>query len=54
MSHTLKVFLCVIQERIYRRIGAGIGETQFGFRKGLSTREAMIQHASTKEKMQKC
>lgn len=42
ISHLLKVFLKVIHEYIYRKLEKNIGETQFGFRKGLGTREALF------------
>lgn len=42
MSHVLKTFLKVIHERIYPKLEEHIGETQFGFRKGLGTREALF------------
>lgn len=41
MSHILKVFLKVIHERIYPKLEENISETQFGFRNGLGTREAL-------------
>lgn len=42
MSHTLKLFLKVIHERIYRKLETRITNTQFGFRNGLGTREALF------------
>lgn len=42
MSHTLKVFLKIIHARIYKKCEEQIGETQFGFRNGLGTREALM------------
>lgn len=42
MSHTLKLFLKIIHKRIYRKLEEGISNTQFGFREGLGTREALF------------
>ena len=42
MSHILKAFLNIIQTRIYRRLDERISDTQFGFRKGFGTREALF------------
>lgn len=42
MTHTLKAFLNVIHNRIYRRLEEDISDTQFGFRNGLRTREALF------------
>lgn len=42
MSHALKIFLKVIHGRIYKKCEAISGDTQFGFRKGLGTREALF------------
>lgn len=42
MSHTLKLFLKVLHFRIYQRCEQYIGDTQFGFRNGLGTREALF------------
>lgn len=42
MSHTLKVLLRIIQQRIYRKCEEQLDETQFGFREGLGTREALF------------
>lgn len=42
MSHVLKIFLSIIHQRIYHKIEDHIGDTQFGFRKGLGTREALF------------
>lgn len=42
MGHTLKVFLKVIHTRIHRKLDVDIGDTQFGFRNGLGTREALF------------
>ena len=44
MSHILKAFLKIIHERIYPKLEEDIGETQFGFRNGLGTREALFSH----------
>ena len=42
MSHTLKLFLKIIHKRIYRKLEEDISNTQFGFREGLGTREALF------------
>ena len=42
MSHTLKIFLKVIQYRITTRCENSMGASQFGFRRGLGTREALV------------
>lgn len=42
MSHILKVFLKIIHERICPKIEHDISETQFGFRNGFGTREALF------------
>lgn len=42
MSHTLKIFLKIIHNRIYRKYEDNIGETQFGFRNSMGTREALF------------
>lgn len=42
MGHTLKTFLKVIHARIYRKLEQDISDTQFGFRNGLGTREALF------------
>lgn len=42
MSHTLKVFLKVIHNRIYKKLDEHIGESQFGFRNATGTREALF------------
>lgn len=42
MSHTLKLFLKIIHKRIYRRLEEYISNTQFGFREGLGTPEALF------------
>lgn len=42
MSHTLKVFLKIIHQRIYRKCERDISDSQFGFRQGLGTREAIV------------
>lgn len=42
MSQTLKIFLKIIHNRIYKRCEAVISESQFGFRNGLGTREALF------------
>lgn len=42
MVHTLKVLLKVVHNRIFRKLDVDISDTQFGFRKGLGTREALF------------
>ena len=42
MSHTLKLFLKVIHNRIYRKLDSNISDCQFGFRNGVGTREALF------------
>ncbi|KAL1448667.1 hypothetical protein WDU94_003512 [Cyamophila willieti] len=42
MSHALKIFLKIIHQRIYEKIEENFGNTQFGFRGGLGTREALF------------
>lgn len=42
MSHTLKVFLKIIHSRIVKTLENEISDTQFGFRNGMSTREALF------------
>jgi len=42
MSHTLKVFLKIIHQRIYKKCERDISDSQFGFRQGLGTREALV------------
>ncbi|XP_077301158.1 uncharacterized protein LOC143921680 [Arctopsyche grandis] len=42
MSHTLKILLKIIQERIRRKCENMISDSQFGFRRGLGTREALF------------
>lgn len=42
MSHTLKIFLKIIHQRIYGKYERDISDTQFGFRRGLGTREALV------------
>lgn len=42
MSHTLKLFLKIIHKRIYRKLEEDMSNTQFGFREGLGTREALF------------
>ncbi|XKL64613.1 hypothetical protein PGB90_004699 [Kerria lacca] len=51
MSHILKIFLKVIHNRIYKKCEEHYGSTQFGFKKGMGTREALF---SMKILMQKC
>lgn len=42
MSHTLKLFLKIIHGRIYKKLEEDMSSTQFGFRAGLGTREALF------------
>lgn len=42
MSHVLKIFLRVIHERMRNKAEEYIGDTQFGFRQGLGTREGLF------------
>lgn len=42
MSHTLKVFLRIIYHRIRAKCEDHLSNSQFGFRKGLGTREAIL------------
>ena len=42
MSHALQIFLKVLHNRIYRKCEANIQDTQFGFRGGTGTREALF------------
>lgn len=42
MSHTLKIFLKIIHQRIYKKCERGISDSQFEFRQGLGTREAIV------------
>ena len=42
MSHTTKVLLRIILERIKGKIDREIGENQFGFRSGCGTREGIF------------
>lgn len=42
MSHVLKVFLRIIHSRIYRKCDYQVDDVQFGFRKGVGTREALF------------
>uniref|UniRef100_A0A8D8UV16 Craniofacial development protein 2 n=2 Tax=Cacopsylla melanoneura TaxID=428564 RepID=A0A8D8UV16_9HEMI len=44
MSHTLKVFLKVIHRRIFQKLEDDISDTQFGFRNGYSTRDALFAY----------
>jgi len=43
MSHT-KIFLKVIHRRIYKKLEENIADTQFGFRNGSGTREALFAY----------
>lgn len=51
MSHALKIFLKIIQSRIYKKCELDISDSQFGFRKALGTREALF---ATQTLIQKC
>lgn len=42
MSHALKIFLKIIHQRIYKKCERDISDSQFGFREGMGTREAMV------------
>ena len=42
MSHILKTFLKIIHTRIHRKLEIDISDTQFGFRNGVGTREALF------------
>ena len=42
MPHALKIFLKIIQARINSKIDSEVGPTQFGFRPGSGTREAIF------------
>lgn len=42
MSHALKVFLKIIHNRIFRTLERDMSNTQFGFRNGMGTREALF------------
>jgi len=42
MSHTLKIFLKIIHYRIPIKCERNSGSTQFGLRRGLGTREALV------------
>ena len=42
MSHVLKVYLRIIHSRIYWKCEQKMGHTQFGFRNGVGTREALL------------
>ena len=48
MSHTLKIFLKIIQQRISRKCEENFGNTQFGFRQGLG---GLSSHTSTSTKL---
>lgn len=51
MNHILKLFLKIIHNRIYHRCEESIGRSQFGFRNGFDTWEAMF---STQVLIQRC
>lgn len=42
MSHSLKLLLKIIQNRVYKRLENELSDEQFGFREGLGTREALF------------
>lgn len=42
MSHVLKIFLKIIHARIYSKCEDNMGNTQFGFKNGMGTREALF------------
>ena len=42
MSHTLKVFLRILHQRLYKKCEWDISDSQIGFRQGLGTREAIV------------
>lgn len=42
MSHVLKIFIRIIHTRIYQKCENQIDQTQFGFRNGVGTREALF------------
>lgn len=42
MSHVLKIFLRIIHTRIYKKCDIQVDNTQFGFRRGFGTREALF------------
>ncbi|XP_075151162.1 uncharacterized protein LOC142225273 [Haematobia irritans] len=51
MSHALKIFLRIIHSRIYPKCENVMGTSQFGFREGMGTREALF---SIQTLIQKC
>ena len=42
MSHVLKLFLKIVHSRIYSKCEKNIGRSQFGFKHGFGTREALF------------
>lgn len=42
MCHTLKLFLRIIHNRIYKKLERELSDTQMGFRQGFGTREALF------------
>jgi len=42
MSHLLKLFLKIIHSRIFKKCEQDISQSQFGFREGMGTREALF------------
>lgn len=43
MNHTLKIFLKILHNRIYKKCERNVSENQFGFRAGMGTREALFR-----------
>ena len=50
MSHTLKIFLTVILERIKSKLNSEIGKEQFGFRPNRGTRDAIFCYSMLAQK----
>ena len=50
MSHTLKIFLTVILERIKYKLNAEVGKEQFGFRPNSGTRDAIFCYSMMAQK----
>lgn len=42
MSHSLKIFLRIIHQRLYQKCEEAMGRMQFGFKKAMGTREALF------------
>lgn len=49
MSHTLKVLLIIIQQRIYRKYGKQLDEVYFGFRAGEALFAITVQKSTQRE-----